>query len=116
MIPSTRSLKWFSLVALAAVLMTAGCGESKPPGPPPYEPEIMPLASAPPAGFDPVPIPPDNPMTAEKVALGRELFFDKRLSVDGSRSCYSCHLNEHGLTDGQPIAIGANNKKLTRSS
>ena len=61
-------------------------------------------------------IPPDNPMTPEKVALGHQLFFDERLSVDGSRSCYSCHVCEHGLTDGLPKAIGAGNKQLMRSS
>jgi cytochrome c peroxidase len=44
------------------------------------------------------------------------LFFDKRLSGDESRSCYSCHVCEHGLTDGLPKAIGAFNKPLPRSS
>src|SRR5205085_10698289 len=52
------------------------------------------------AGYEPMVIPPDNPMTPENVALGRQLFFDERLSFDGSRSCYSCHVCEHGLTDG----------------
>ena len=61
-------------------------------------------------------IPADNPMTPEKVALGRQLFFDKRLSVDGTRSCYSCHVCEKGLTDGLPKAVGALNKALPRSS
>ena len=61
-------------------------------------------------------IPADNPMTPEKVALGRQLFFDERLSIDGSKSCYSCHVCEHGLTDGLPKAIGAGNKQLPRSS
>jgi cytochrome c peroxidase len=61
-------------------------------------------------------IPADNPMTQEKVALGRQLFFDERLSIDGSKSCYSCHVCEHGLTDGLPKAIGAGNKQLSRSS
>ena len=61
-------------------------------------------------------IPADNPLTPEKVALGRQLFFDERLSIDGSRSCYSCHVCEHGLTDGLPKAIGAGNKQLPRSS
>src|SRR6185503_4882617 len=68
------------------------------------------------AGYDAMPIPADNPMTPEKVALGKQLFFDERLSIDGSRSCYSCHVCEHGLTDGLPKAIGAGNKQLTRSS
>ena len=61
-------------------------------------------------------IPADNPMTQEKVALGHQLFFDERLSIDGSKSCYSCHVCEHGLTDGLPKAIGPGNKQLPRSS
>src|SRR5919197_2733248 len=68
------------------------------------------------AGYEAMTIPPDNPMTPEKVALGRQLFFDQRLSFDGSKSCYSCHVCEHGLTDGLPKAIGAGNNQLTRSS
>jgi cytochrome c peroxidase len=55
-------------------------------------------------------------MTPEKIALGRQLFFDERLSADGSKSCYSCHVCEHGLTDGLPKAIGVGNKQLPRSS
>jgi cytochrome c peroxidase len=50
------------------------------------------------------------------VALGRQLFFDERLSGDGSRSCYSCHVCDKGLTDGLPTAIGAYDKKLPRAS
>lgn len=60
--------------------------------------------------------PDDNPQTDEKVALGHKLFFEKRLSVDGSVSCYSCHLNEDGNGGKDPIAIGAQEKKLTRHS
>jgi cytochrome c peroxidase len=70
----------------------------------------------PPPAFEPIEIPRENPMSEEKVALGHQLFFDKRLSVDGSRSCYSCHVCEKGLTDGLPTAIGAAGKKLPRSS
>ncbi len=80
-----------------------------------FKPEIQPL----PAGlarYEAMEIPADNPMTPEKVALGRQLFFEKRLSVDGSKSCYLCHVCEHGLTDGLPKAIGAGGKQLTRSS
>src|SRR5688500_1189053 len=80
-----------------------------------FTPEIQPI----PPGlttYEAMPIPADNPMTPEKVALGRQLYFDERLSVDGSRSCYSCHVCEKGLTDGLPKAIGALNKQLPRSS
>jgi len=67
-------------------------------------------------GYSEMTVPAENPMTKEKVELGRQLFFDQRLSGDGSRSCYSCHLKEHGLTDGKPTAIGAYEVKLPRAS
>ncbi|KAB2882668.1 MAG: c-type cytochrome [Kofleriaceae bacterium] len=59
---------------------------------------------------------PDDANRAGKVALGHALFFDKRLSVDGSRACYSCHMNENGTGGADPIAIGPGDKKLTRHS
>ena len=80
-----------------------------------FKPEIQPLPTGL-ARYEAMEIPADNPMTPEKVALGRQLFFDKRLSGDGSLSCYSCHVCEKGLTDGRPKAIGAFNKPLPRSS
>jgi cytochrome c peroxidase len=52
-------------------------------------------------------IPADNPMTEAKVELGKQLFFDPRLSGDGSTACISCHRPDHGLTDGRPKSIGA---------
>src|SRR5713226_2591841 len=66
--------------------------------------------------YEAMKIPADNPMTAAKVELGKQLYYDARLSGDGSRSCYSCHLKENGLTDGKPKAIGAYNVALPRSS
>ena len=80
-----------------------------------FTPDIQPLPAQL-STYEPMPIPADNAMTPEKVALGRQLFFDERLSADGSKSCYSCHVCEHGLTDGLPKAIGAGNKQLPRSS
>ena len=53
-----------------------------------------------------VAIPPDNPQTPEKIALGRKLFFDGRLSADGSVACASCHNPEGAFTDGKPTSIG----------
>lgn len=67
-------------------------------------------------GYEVMKIPADNPMTVAKVALGKQLYYDQRLSGDGSRSCYSCHLKEYGLTDGKPTAIGAYGVKLPRAS
>ncbi|MEK6405511.1 MAG: cytochrome c peroxidase [Acidobacteriota bacterium] len=80
-----------------------------------FKPEVLPLPATL-ARYEAMEIPVDNPMTPEKVALGRQLFFDKRLSGDESRSCYSCHVCERGLTDGLAKAIGAFNKPLPRSS
>jgi cytochrome c peroxidase len=48
------------------------------------------------------------------VLLGQRLFFDPALSVDGSRSCYSCHQNEDGTGGHDPTAIGAQNVRLPR--
>ncbi len=49
-------------------------------------------------------VPPDNPLTPFKVALGKQLFFDKRLSAAGEVSCETCHLPEMGWTDGKPFS------------
>ena len=48
----------------------------------------------------------DDARRADKVALGQALFHDKRLSVDGSKSCYSCHQNEDGNGGHDPLAVG----------
>ena len=69
-----------------------------------------------PAGLGEPPVPEDNPMSAAKVALGHRLFFDKRLSVDGSRSCYSCHQNHLGNADGRARALGPGDKELPRNT
>jgi cytochrome c peroxidase len=101
------------LVTCPAFILALGCQAPSPEKA--FAPDVRPLP-APPAGFEAITAPADNPTTPEKAALGRQLFFDKRLSADGTRSCYSCHLCEHGLTDGKPVAEGALGKKLTRSS
>jgi cytochrome c peroxidase len=63
-----------------------------------------------PAGFDEVVweafIPEDNAMTAERVALGRKLYFDKRLSADGTVSCATCHDVTRGFTDQLTVSEG----------
>jgi cytochrome c peroxidase len=83
------------------------------PAPPPAEP----VADGVPRGLPGLPpVPADNPMSPAKVALGHELFMDTRLSVDGSRSCYSCHVNERGNADGRKLALGAGDKPLTRNT
>jgi cytochrome c peroxidase len=51
-------------------------------------------------------VPPDNPQTPEKIALGEKLFFDGRLSVDGTVACSTCHDPAHAFTDALPTSIG----------
>jgi cytochrome c peroxidase len=53
-----------------------------------------------------IPFPEDNPYSAPKAALGRELFFDKRLSGDGSLACASCHRPDLAWGDGRARAVG----------
>lgn len=51
-------------------------------------------------------LPPDNPMSRDKVELGRTLFFDTRLSVDNTVSCATCHLPQAAFSDNRQVAIG----------
>ncbi|PYV39422.1 MAG: cytochrome-c peroxidase, partial [Acidobacteria bacterium] len=51
-------------------------------------------------------VPPDNPMTEEKIKLGKRLFFEKKLSTDQSISCASCHIPEHGFSDSRQFSAG----------
>ncbi len=64
---------------------------------------------------DPI-IPADNPLTAEKIALGRYLFHDVRLSVNRLRSCGICHEAERSFTDGFVQAVGTTDEKHTRNT
>ena len=63
-----------------------------------------------------VPAPRNNPTTPEKVALGKQLFFDRRLSGDNTMSCATCHLPEKAFGDGLPRAKGRGGKELARNT
>ena len=58
-----------------------------------------------PKGFPKPRVPADNPMTAAKVELGRHLFYDNRMSVNGAASCATCHKQELAFTDGLPVGV-----------
>ena len=51
-------------------------------------------------------IPADNPQTPEKISLGQKLFFERRLSADGTVSCSTCHNPELAFTDRKPTSVG----------
>ena len=61
-------------------------------------------------------VPEDNPISAEKVELGRHLFYDRHLSVTGDYACATCHIQSLAFTDGKPVAIGATGEKHPRNS
>jgi DNA polymerase-3 subunit beta len=65
------------------------------------------LISAPPLGLDLYrPVPAANPLTKDKVALGRRLISDRRLSRDGTVACATCHDPKRAFTDGRVVAVG----------
>ncbi len=69
-----------------------------------------------PAGLPEINHPKDNPLTEAKVNLGKQLFFDKRLSADNTISCASCHDPEKGWSNGEAVATGVGGKKGGRSA
>jgi cytochrome c peroxidase len=81
------------LIALAA------CG-STPSSPSDWEWQL-------PAEFPTPLVPADNPMSADKVELGRHLFYDTRLSINGTQSCATCHVQSRAFTDGRATPLGA---------
>jgi cytochrome c peroxidase len=69
-----------------------------------------------PKGFPKPRVSLDNPMTAAKVELGRHLFYDTRMSVNGEASCATCHKQELAFTDGRPASAGATGEKHSRGA
>lgn len=57
-----------------------------------------------------------NPTTVAKVELGRHLFYDPRLSADGSLSCESCHKQDRAFTDGRPVSVGVTGDTTPRNA
>lgn len=74
------------------------------------------LAINAPLGLPPLPIPADNPLTADAVALGRRLYFEKRLSGDDTFSCGSCHSPYIRFADGLKVASGVRAQAGTRNT
>ena len=69
-----------------------------------------------PLGLPPVPVPDSNPVTAETVDLGRRLFYEVKLSADGTVSCASCHSPEAGFADPRRVSIGVGAKTGNRNA
>lgn len=69
-----------------------------------------------PPGFPRPKVPADNPMSVEKVELGRHLFYDKRLSGNGTQSCASCHKQELAFADERAVGLGSTGELHTRGA
>ncbi len=69
-----------------------------------------------PEGFRAPRVPADNPMSDAKVSLGRYLFYDKRLSANGTQSCATCHRQELAFTDGRATSLGSTGQQHPRSA
>jgi cytochrome c peroxidase len=92
------------LLVLALVLALAhSCQEDEPTGPTPFVLEVPPH-------FPQPEIPANNTLTAERVALGKKLFFEKALSRDSSLSCASCHPQHLAFADDNAISIGVKDR------
>ncbi len=105
------SLVW--LLPLALV----GCKDSTPSAsqaPPPVA--VATVAVKVPAGLPQLPVPDDNPMTADKIELGRKLYFDTRLSKDGTVSCATCHDPKMAWAEKQATSKGIHKQVGARNS
>ncbi len=79
--------------------------------------DLFELASNPPLGLPAVPQPADNPLTRERIQLGRRLFFDRRLSLNDTFSCAMCHVPEQGFTSNElATAVGFEGRSVRRNT
>jgi len=111
------SSRWRSLLVL--VVLTGGLGwemRSGGEGAVGMALEPLPIPLGLPADTWSFYVPANNPLTAEKVALGKRLFFDPTLSADGKISCATCHQPERGFADAEPLAVGIGGRRGTRNS
>ncbi len=97
---------WALVVLGAVTCVFTSCGQVEP------EAYVWNL----PEGFPTPKVPDDNPMSEVKVELGRHLFYDVRLSENGTQSCGSCHLQSLAFTDGRAQAVGSTGEVHRRSA
>ncbi len=103
--------------ALSLVILFASCSKTKSKGSElPVRPIGRPLHLNLPLGLPPLPIPGDNPVTVEAVALGRKLFYDTHLSSSNAMSCATCHNPAGGFADSRRVSAGAAGKLGTRNA
>jgi cytochrome c peroxidase len=99
------------LAALTSLVAACGAPESPPTPTHTSEPAI-----AVPAGFPAFTAPDDNAPTAERIALGRRLFYDERLSRTQEISCSSCHVQADAFADPNRVSTGVDGRTGTRNA
>lgn len=109
------------LIGMTGIGVGAQRGQGRPGGPPPPPNGAPPQGPGRggrggPDGLGDLNTPPNNPLTPEKIAQGKTLFFDTTLSADRTTSCSTCHKPALAFTDGRAIALGVHNGKGTRNT
>jgi len=103
-VPMHGIAQWLVVVCVAGVMFS--CAQSW----------ATPLVADARLGLPAISIPATNPLTPAKIALGRKLFFDQRLSADDTISCAKCHVPEKGFSDGRPLALGVSGQLGSRKT
>ena len=81
------------------------------------ETDLLVVLETPPLGLPPIPVPENNPVTVDKVRLGRKLFFDRRLSANNTISCAMCHIAEQGFAQNElRTPVGIEGKSVRRNA
>lgn len=107
-------MRRFSHLAALLVACVAGCdSDTTPSGH--DEAEVRALLGLP-EGVPAPAIPPENPLTAAKIELGRRLFYDRRLSANQTQSCASCHEQARAFADAERTPTGSTGTVLVRNS
>jgi cytochrome c peroxidase len=79
--------------------------------------DLLSYGRKPQLGLPLVPVPEDNPISAKKIALGRKLFYDRRLSLNNTFSCAMCHIPEQGFSSNEmATAVGIEGRSVRRNS
>ncbi|HVV45695.1 MAG TPA: cytochrome c peroxidase [Bryobacteraceae bacterium] len=103
----------YALAAMSMALLAA-CGQKK------VEEQAKPIGTPvsiqSPLGLPPVPIPENNPPTADTIALGRMLYYDSHLSATDKIACSNCHNPALYFSDGRPVSEGVNGQKGSRNA
>ncbi|MCB0795581.1 MAG: c-type cytochrome [Flavobacteriales bacterium] len=106
-------MNWRTTILLGPCLVLLGCRKDIGPDAPlvdtPYELDV-------PNGFPEPPLRGDNPLTVASVALGKALFFERRLSRNGTISCGSCHIPSSAFSDTVALSLGVDHLPGLRNS